>query len=65
LRRLYGAIAGVTLAPDVPVIINTLTDVIFKNQINDLSFILDNRLVVLLEHRAPSTPICPSACCCT
>jgi hypothetical protein len=59
LRRLYGAIAGIGLPPGLPVIINTLTDVIFKNQINDLSFILDNRLVVLLEHQSTINPNMP------
>ncbi|MDR2245871.1 MAG: Rpn family recombination-promoting nuclease/putative transposase, partial [Treponema sp.] len=43
----------------VPVSINTLTDVIFKDQINDLSFTVDNRLVVLLEHQSTINPNMP------
>ncbi|GHV29900.1 hypothetical protein AGMMS4952_16220 [Spirochaetia bacterium] len=52
LRGLYGALEGIALDPDVPISINTLTDVIFKDQINDLSFLVDNRLVVLVEHQS-------------
>jgi predicted transposase/invertase (TIGR01784 family) len=52
LRELYSAISGVTIAPDIPVEINTLTDVLFMNQVNDLSFTIDNRLVVLIEHQS-------------
>jgi hypothetical protein len=36
LRRLYGAIEGVPLPPDMPIIINTLSNVLFKNQINKI-----------------------------
>jgi hypothetical protein len=50
LRELYSAIEGVTLPPDIPVDINTLTDILYKDRINDVSFTIDNRLVVLIEH---------------
>jgi hypothetical protein len=59
LRRLYAAIEGVEVAPDAPVSINTLTDVIFMDQINDLSFTLDDRLIVLLEHQSTINPNMP------
>jgi len=52
LRELYSAIEGITLPPDIPVDINTLSGVIFKDKINDLSFTIDNRLVVLIEHQS-------------
>ncbi|GHV90722.1 hypothetical protein AGMMS50268_12250 [Spirochaetia bacterium] len=39
--------------------INTLTDVFFKDQINDLSFTVDNRLVVLIEHQSTINPNMP------
>jgi hypothetical protein len=52
LRELYSAITGVTVAPDIPIDINTLTDVLYRDQINDLSFTIDNRLVVLVEHQS-------------
>jgi hypothetical protein len=59
LRGLYAAIEGVEVAPDTPVSINTLTDVIFMDQINDLSFILDDRLIVLVEHQSTINPNMP------
>jgi hypothetical protein len=59
LRGLYGALEGIDLPPDLPITINTLTDVIFKDQINDLSFTVDNRLVVLLEHQSTINPNMP------
>ncbi|GHV92022.1 hypothetical protein AGMMS50268_25250 [Spirochaetia bacterium] len=59
LRGLYGALEGVALSPDVPISINTLTDVFFKDQINDLSFTVDNRLVVLIEHQSTINPNMP------
>ena len=52
LRELYSAIAGVSLPDGVPVEVNTLSDVLFMEQINDISFTIDNRLVVLIEHQS-------------
>jgi predicted transposase/invertase (TIGR01784 family) len=52
LRELYSAIEGVNLPPDIPININTLSDVLIKKQINDISFTIDNRLVVLIEHQS-------------
>jgi hypothetical protein len=52
LRELYSAISGVTVGPDILIDINTLTDVLYRDQINDLSFTIDNRLVVLIEHQS-------------
>jgi len=52
LRELYSAIEGVTIPPDIPIDINTLSDVLFITQINDVSFLIDNRLVVLIEHQS-------------
>jgi len=52
LRELYSAIEGITIPPDMPIGINTLTDVLIKEKINDLSFTIDNRLVVLIEHQS-------------
>jgi predicted transposase YdaD len=56
LRKLYGALEGIHLDPDVPIQINTLSDVIFLEQLNDLSFVVDNRLVVLIEHQSTINP---------
>ncbi|MDR2964644.1 MAG: Rpn family recombination-promoting nuclease/putative transposase [Treponema sp.] len=52
LRELYSAIEGVELPPDIPIDINTLSDVLYKGKINDLSFLIDNRLIVLIEHQS-------------
>ena len=38
LRELYGAIEGVDLPPDTSIDINTLSGVLYMDQINDLSF---------------------------
>ena len=50
LRELYSAIEGVPLPSEIPISINTLTDVLIKGKINDISFLIDNRLIVLIEH---------------
>jgi hypothetical protein len=52
LRELYCAIEGVTLPSDTPIDINTLEDVLYMDQVNDVSFTIDNRLVVLIEHQS-------------
>jgi predicted transposase YdaD len=52
LRELYSAIEGVAVPPETPIDINTLTDVLYKGRINDVSFLIDNRLVVLVEHQS-------------
>ena len=52
LRELYSAIEGVDVPKDAIVNINTLSDVLFMKQINDLSFTIDDRIVVLIEHQS-------------
>ena len=52
LIDVYNAVANTNYAPDTPVEINTLTDVLYKNQINDLSFVLDGQAVVMIEHQS-------------
>jgi hypothetical protein len=52
LRELYSAIEGIPIPPDIPIDINTLSNVLFMNQINDVSFLIDKRLVVLIEHQS-------------
>ena len=52
LRELYSAIEGVELPPDVPIKINTLSNALIKGKINDISFIVDNRLIILFEHQS-------------
>jgi predicted transposase/invertase (TIGR01784 family) len=52
LRELYSAIEGITIPSDIPVVINTLSGVLYPTQENDVSFLIDNRLVVLIEHQS-------------
>jgi len=52
LRELYSAIEGVELPPDTAIDINTLSNALFMGQINDVSFTVGDRLVVLLEHQS-------------
>jgi len=56
LRELYCALEGVDLPPDVPVIINTLRNVLFMGINNDISFEICGKLVVLIEHQSTINP---------
>jgi predicted transposase YdaD len=56
LRELFGALEGVTLPPDLPLTINTLEGVLFRPQLNDISFVVGDTLVVLLEHQSTINP---------
>ena len=59
LRELYSALEGITLPPDIPVEVNTLSDVLYMGQINDISFTIGNRLVILIEHQSTVNPNMP------
>ena len=59
LRELYSAIEGVELPPEIPIDINTISGVLVKGIRNDISFIIDNRLVLLTEHQATINPNMP------
>jgi predicted transposase/invertase (TIGR01784 family) len=52
LVELYNALNDAHYPPDTKVEINTLEDAIFMDRINDLSFLLDGKLIVLLEHQS-------------
>jgi hypothetical protein len=56
LRELYGALKGITLSPDLPVSINTLQDVLFLDRVNDISFEISGKLVILIEHQSTINP---------
>jgi hypothetical protein len=56
LRELYSALEGVPLPPDVPITVNTLSDALFMNRINDLSFMVNNMLIILVEHQSTINP---------
>ena len=52
LRELYCALEGIALPDDMPVTINTLNDALFMDRVNDISFEIGGKLVVLLEHQS-------------
>jgi hypothetical protein len=54
LIETYNAARGKNYPKDTKVRINTLEDALFMERINDISFLLDERLIVLIEHQ--STP---------
>jgi predicted transposase/invertase (TIGR01784 family) len=56
LRELYCALKDVSLPPDVPITINTLKNVLFMDRINDISFEIGDKLVVLIEHQSTINP---------
>ena len=56
LRELYCALEGVSLPADAQITINTLSDVLFMDRINDISFEIGDRLVILIEHQASINP---------
>lgn len=50
--ELYGALAGKELPNEIRVEVATLPDVLFMNRKNDVAFILDDTIVVLMEHQS-------------
>jgi len=52
LLSLYNAVSGSQLPLDTPVDIATLDDVLFTDRRNDIAFVLDDRVVILLEHQS-------------
>ena len=56
LRELYCAIEGVTLPADIPVTINTLSDVLFMDKVNDISFEIGGKLIIIMEHQSTINP---------
>jgi predicted transposase/invertase (TIGR01784 family) len=58
LAELYNAIHGTAYAPDDITMIK-LENVLFKGLINDISFVLDGRLIILIEHQSTINPNMP------
>jgi len=50
--ELYNAVTGQNYPPDTKIEIVTLSNVLFKGQQNDIAFVVDDRLVVLMEHQS-------------
>jgi hypothetical protein len=52
LRKLYNAITGKNYGPDTEIELKTTADVFFGRRKNDIAFIIDGVLVVLIEHQS-------------
>jgi len=52
LAEVYGAISGINLGADVKITIATLKKVLAGGLFNDVAFVLNDRLVVLIEHQS-------------
>jgi hypothetical protein len=59
LRELYSAIEGVPLDPSAVITVNTLSNVLYMEQYNDISFTINNKLVILIEHQSTINPNMP------
>ena len=56
LKELYCALEGISLPENVPITINTLREVLFIERINDISFEIGGKLVILIEHQSSINP---------
>jgi hypothetical protein len=56
LRELYCALEGVTLPPDTPVVLNSIEEALYMERMNDISFEIGGKLVVLIEHQSTINP---------
>jgi hypothetical protein len=52
LRELYAALEDVDYDPALPIVITTLRDALYMNQLNDLSFLAGRRLIFVVEHQS-------------
>ena len=59
LIEIYNAINGTNYTSEVHLEINTLKNVLYLGRYNDISFILDNKLIVLIEHQSTINPNMP------
>ncbi|MDR2693310.1 MAG: hypothetical protein LBB74_03740, partial [Chitinispirillales bacterium] len=52
IRDVSGALFGKKISPDAKIEKTTLKNVFIGKWRNDLSFLIDNRLIVLIEHQS-------------
>ncbi len=52
LLELYNAVSGQSYPENTEIEIITLSDVLFMEQLNDIAFVLEDKLVVLIEHQS-------------
>ena len=56
---LYNAVSRSKYPPDTPIEITTLKDVFFRGRYNDVSFIIDGKLIIMIEHQSSVNPNMP------
>ena len=59
LRELYNAITGSKYSEETPMTINTLNDVLGISLRNDISFTIEDKTIVLMEHQSTINPNMP------
>ena len=59
LLELYSALSGRNYSKDTEIQIVTLDEAIFGDRKNDLAFIIDGRLIILIEHQSTVNPNMP------
>ena len=59
LLELYNAIRNTNYDSDTDIRITTLEDALFMERINDISFVIEGKLVVLIEHQSTVNPNMP------
>jgi hypothetical protein len=59
LGELYGALEGLPPAPESAIEINTLSEVLIWGKLNDLSFTVGNKLMILIEQQSTINPNMP------
>jgi predicted transposase/invertase (TIGR01784 family) len=59
LLELYNAIENTNYGKDTEIEIATLDDVLYMEQMNDIAFIIDGKIVVLIEHQSTINPNMP------
>lgn len=52
LIEAYNAVQGTNYPLDAPIEINTLRDALYKDRVNDIPFLMEYKLIVLLEHQS-------------
>jgi hypothetical protein len=59
LIDLYNAFSKVEYPADTPLEVNTLDSALFYGLVNDISFVMNNKLIVLIEHQSTWNPNMP------
>jgi hypothetical protein len=49
---LYNALTGSNYGPDTPIVVNTIQNTLTVGKFNDLSFVIDDKLVIIVEHQS-------------